>query len=256
MHKKIHPNGYDTDKSRHYLNSYEDFFSPLFDKNIRLLELGFKNGGSLLMWRDYFEKGIIVGIDIHPIQLEDQSGRIHIHTGLQQDKEFLDYVRRASAPDGFDVIIDDCSHIGELTRISFWHLFNNHLKAGGIYVLEDWGTGYWDTYPDGRRFKSEFWKHRMLLSEAMQRGIIGAYKRSGKNTFLKKLLNHLMIQTGPRKFPSHHYGMVGFIKTLVDECGRADITHPIWGVPPQRHSKLKKIQINHGQVFIVKASES
>jgi len=256
MRKNLHPNGYDTDKSKQYLNNYEDFFHLLYDKSIRLLELGIKSGGSLLMWRDYFEKGIIVGIDSHPVQIEDPSGRIHMYTGLQQDKEFLDRVRRESAPDGFDMIIDDCSHIGELTRISFWHLFNNHLKPNGIYVIEDWGTGYWDTYPDGRRFKSSFWNYRTSLSEAMQRGIISPYKRSDKNFFLKKLLNHLIIRIASQKFPNHHYGMVGFVKTLVDECGMADITHPIWGVPPQRHSKFKKIQINHGQVFIVKASES
>ncbi len=256
MRKKIHPNGYDTDKSREYLNNYETFFHPLANERVTLLELGVKNGGSLLLWRDYFENGTIVGIDSKPVNIEDPSGRIHFYAGLQQDTAFLDYICRKSAPDGFDMIIDDCSHIGELTCISFWHLFNNHLKPDGIFVLEDWGTGYWDTYPDGRRFKSAFWNYRTSLSEAMQRGIISAYKQAGKKPFLKKLLNQLMIRTVPKKFPNHHYGMVGFIKTLVDECGRADITHPICGVPPQRHSKFKKIQINHGQVFIVKASES
>src|SRR5438309_8699047 len=55
-----------------------------------------------------------------------------------------------TAPEGFDVIIDDCSHIGELTRISFWHLFEHHLKPGGLYVIEDWSTGYWDSW-----FRSE-----------------------------------------------------------------------------------------------------
>ena len=236
MRKKLHPNGYDTDKSQKYLNNYEDYFHLLSDKSIHLLELGVKTGGSLLMWRNYFEKGIIVDIDSHLVQIEDPSGRIQIYTGLQQDKEFLDDIRRESAPDGFDVIIDDCSHIGELTRISFWHLFDNHLKPDGIFVLEDWGTGYWDTYPDGRRFKSAFWNYRTSLSEAMQRGIISAYKQAGKKPFLKKLLNQLMIRTVPKKFPNHHYGMVGFVKTLVDECGMADITHPHFGVPPQRHS--------------------
>ncbi|MGV7222856.1 MAG: class I SAM-dependent methyltransferase [Nitrospinales bacterium] len=256
MRKKINSNGFDTDKSQQYLNNYEDFFYLLSDKRIHLLELGFKNGGSLLMWRDYFEKGIIVGIDRHPIQIEDPSVRIHMYTGLQQDKEFLDHVCRESAPDGFDVIIDDCSHIGELTRISFWHLFNNHLKPGGIYVIEDWGTGYWDTYSDGRRFKSAFLNYRTSPSEAMQRGIISAYKRAGKKPFLKNMLNQVMIRIVPKKFQNHNFGMVGFIKSLVDECGIADITHQKFGVPPQRQSKFKKMQISHGQVFIVKASLS
>jgi hypothetical protein len=45
------------------------------------------------------------------------------------------------APEGFDIIIDDASHIGELTKTAFWHLFDNHLKPNGLYAIEDWGTG-------------------------------------------------------------------------------------------------------------------
>ena len=40
-----------------------------------------------------------------------------------------------------------------------------------------------------------------FVSEAMQRGIISAYKRSDKNLFLKKLLNHLIIRIASQKFP-------------------------------------------------------
>jgi spermidine synthase len=52
-------------------------------------------------------------------------------------------VARKTAPEGFDIIIDDASHFGDLTKIAFWHLFDNHLKPSGLYVIEDWGTGYW-----------------------------------------------------------------------------------------------------------------
>ena len=58
-----------------------------------------------------------------------------------------------TAPDGFDIIIDDASHIGELTKTSFWHLFDHHLKPGGLYAIEDWGTGYLDDFTDGRKFQ-------------------------------------------------------------------------------------------------------
>jgi hypothetical protein len=55
------------------------------------------------------------------------------------------------------------------------------------------------------------------------------------------------------RFISHDYGMVGFIKTLVDECGMDDATKPGRGTPPPTRSKIKKLQISGGQVFIVKA---
>jgi len=39
--------------------------------------------------------------------------------------------------------------LNALTRRSFWHFFQHHLKPGGLYVIEDWGTGYWSDWPDG-----------------------------------------------------------------------------------------------------------
>src|SRR5215216_6191664 len=113
---------YDTDKAvhTHYLRNYEEYFRPLLGRDIRLLELGVLKGGSLLLWRDYFERGVIVGLDLNSAQIEDPTGRIRLYQGGQQDTELLDRIARECAPEGFDVIIDDCSHVGELARVSFW----------------------------------------------------------------------------------------------------------------------------------------
>ena len=40
---------YDTDKDADYLRNYEEFFHPLRDKEVKLLELGIGTGGSLLL---------------------------------------------------------------------------------------------------------------------------------------------------------------------------------------------------------------
>ena len=64
------------------------------------------------------------------------------------------------APGGFDIIIDDASHIGELTKTTFWHLFDHHLKPGGLYAIEDWGTGYLDDFSDGKKIQSEVFDSR------------------------------------------------------------------------------------------------
>jgi glycosyltransferase involved in cell wall biosynthesis len=79
----------------------------------------------------------------------------------------LDRIRTECARDGFDIIIDDASHIGELTRKSFWHLFENHLKPGGLFVIEDWGTGYWDSWVDGKHYNNK--KHHLA-------GMVGLVK--------------------------------------------------------------------------------
>jgi hypothetical protein len=56
---------YDSDKINHgYLKEYDPIFEPYVQKKIALLELGVENGGSLLLWRDYFPLGTIAGIDI------------------------------------------------------------------------------------------------------------------------------------------------------------------------------------------------
>lgn len=133
-----------------YLDNYEKWFAALRDQTIRLLELGVDRGGSLLLWRDYFLHGAITGLDASlPLLIGDTSGRVQVYQGMQEDTTLLDRIGRERGP--FDVIIDDCSHIAKLTRMSFWHLFERHLQPGGLYIIEDWGTGYWDSWPDGSR---------------------------------------------------------------------------------------------------------
>ncbi len=88
----------------------------------------------------------------HHTSIHDSTGRIRTYQGLQQDSDLLDQIRRECAPDGFDIVIDDASHVADDARTSFLHLFHHHLKPGGLYVIEDWGTGYWDSWPDGKRY--------------------------------------------------------------------------------------------------------
>ena len=254
MRKTINAAGYDSDKSEnlHYLRNYEECFEHLAGKEIRLLELGVDKGGSLLLWHDYFERGIIVGVDMNPIHIEDPTGRIRSYQGLQQDTALLDRIAREQAPEGFDIIIDDCSHIGELTRISFWHLFEKHLKPGGIYAIEDWGTGYWGSWIDGKRYRPKAKDlccqlghsirssvHRLLDNAAFRRlPVLSTWVRSHKYE---------------RRIRSHDYGMVGFVKELIDECGMGDITHPKWGTAPQQSSRICRMQISHGHVIVFKS---
>lgn len=203
-----------TEKPSGYLRHYEDAFATLdAEADVSVLELGVHEGGSLLMWLDYFTGGPIVGVDLNPVTVSDPSGRIHVYQGPQQDTALLTRIARRHAPSGFDLIVDDCAHIGEIAKTSFWHLFTHHLKRGGIYAIEDWGTGYWagqPCYPDGMRLTKE----------------------DG----------------------SHAAGMVGFVKSLVDECGITDVTNPEWGNPPQRASKFSKMLVSPGLVLVWKAS--
>src|SRR5262245_33997090 len=123
---------YHTDKvASRYLERYDPVLQPLVDREVKLLEIGIHEGGSLLLWRDYFPRGTIVGIDLELHEGFANEERIHLFQGNQSDAAFLSEVARKIAPDGFDIIIDDASHFGELTKVAFWHLFDNHLKPSG-----------------------------------------------------------------------------------------------------------------------------
>jgi hypothetical protein len=236
---------YETDKSVEYLKQYSLFFTPFIEKEIKLLELGIHKGGSLILWKNYFPKSTIVGIDVNKIEITDE--RIHAFQGFQQDIKCLHDVALKMAPDGFDIIIDDASHIAEYTRISFWYLFENHLKKGGIYVIEDWGTGYWAPWPDGKKYKGRL-DHSRNKSQ-----IIAPIPHFQIRNIYFQLKNFLVKQIPFYRGKNNHWaGMVGFIKELIDECGMDDITNPNFGIPPYRSSKIEKMQISHGQVFIIK----
>lgn len=131
---------------------YERMLAPLADRDVVLLEIGIDRGESLRLWRDFFPRGTIVGVDRDAFDV-DLGGRVRTYRGAQDDAAFLTRVARECAPEGFDVIIDDASHVGALSRATFEILFDAHLRPGGVYVVEDWGTGYWPGWPDGEAYR-------------------------------------------------------------------------------------------------------
>lgn len=146
---------YDTDKIPNgYLQVYDRIFEALIDRPVKLLELGVRTGGSLELWRDYFPHGTIAGLDVEPQAAGKTDDRIRIYEGRQEDTALLSKIAAEVAPDGFDIVIDDASHIAAPTRTSFWHLFDHHLRPGGLFAIEDWGTGYWERWPDGKAWRA------------------------------------------------------------------------------------------------------
>ncbi len=242
----------DSDKT--YLINYQKYFNPLVDKKIALLELGVFKGESIRFWRDYFLHGKIYGVDIKHVDIEDQTGRVQIFKGSQCDIKFLDSISTNSGP--YDIIIDDASHIGEYTKISFWHLFNNYLKSGGIYVIEDWGTGYYKNFPDGKIYTD----NRTVSSHRTQKTItflidrLNVFPPSQKRLkkALLRILNIIRVKLIKKKFTSHNYGLVGFIKELVDEMGMEIITSPRGNPKISSTRKFENIDIYPGQIFITK----
>lgn len=141
---------YHTDKlgvSSLFTSHYAALFLPLRDRPIRLLEVGVWKGESLRLWRDYFPFGQIVGLDRRPVSLED-STRIMCYEGEQDDTALLTRISAECSPAGWDIVIDDCSHLGSLTARTYTYL-RTRLKSGGVYAIEDWGNVPTAPDPDG-----------------------------------------------------------------------------------------------------------
>jgi hypothetical protein len=243
-----------------YLEIYEKYFEAMQDQDVKLLELGVASGQSMEMWKHYFAAGTIVGVDLFPrYEAKEEDSRVRIYTGAQNDTAFLTRVAQENAPGGFDIIIDDCAHVGELAKISFWHLFTHHLKPGGVYAIEDWGTGYWGGnrhvyYPDGEFFDPA--ERETFLHRLANRMLKTAPVEWQENSWFQKRLKRYQYT---RQFKVHNYGLVGFVTQLITELGIAEITGPRGVAKPknppeaQRWSRFAHVLYSPGVVLVTKA---
>lgn len=143
-----------TDKlSRHAYDKYYDFYLEKYrDKeDLMILEIGADTGLSLLLWSEYFSKtakihGVSYGVDEKASKHlvcqsnPDMCKNIEIFNGDQGDTNFLETLRQKYK---YDIIIDDGSHLPAHQIITLQKLFSA-LKPGGLYVIEDLETSYWD----------------------------------------------------------------------------------------------------------------
>lgn len=140
-----------TDKfgSHFYTPHYHNHFKKYKFRKNNILEIGvggygnpLNGGNSLRMWKSYFPFSKIYALDIYDKSFL-QERRIKIFKGSQVDTDFLE--KMTIEIGDIDMIIDDGSHINTHVIESFKYLFPK-LKNGGIYVIEDTQTSYWEDY--------------------------------------------------------------------------------------------------------------
>ena len=119
----------------HYTKQvYPTYFQPIRRDDITLLEIGIKRGGSLKMWRDYFQRGRIYGLDIIDTGFMRGEPRIHTFRGSQDDETILQQIINNTGP--LDIVVDDGAHTSNAAVPSLEFLWP-HIKPGGFYVIED-----------------------------------------------------------------------------------------------------------------------
>lgn len=133
-------NKYGTDKgsedfnhlaAKNYTQIYDQYFQPMRQRPLVILELGIAKGGSLKMWHDYFPYARVIGIDKDINCSKHQGDRIEIVIGDCTDHKFLSDVFGALE---FDIVIDDASHDSYDVIKSFEFL---GPKTKKYYCVED-----------------------------------------------------------------------------------------------------------------------
>lgn len=123
---------YDTDKQT--IHCYiEQAYNTLFNDNLsvtNILEIGAMNGGSALLWRDYFVNASIDIIDINECKAILNQERINHIVANAYSKNLVKSLRH------YDIIIDDGPHTLD-SMIFIIDYYIPLLKLGGICVIED-----------------------------------------------------------------------------------------------------------------------
>jgi hypothetical protein len=118
----------------------QSFRTRINGNNIKLFEIGCgAEFASFNMWKEYFPKGQIFCMDINE---EIETDRGVVYRGDQTNIE--DLQRMVNLIGECEIIIDDGSHIPQHQIDTFNFLFENMLKNGGVYIIEDIECNYWN----------------------------------------------------------------------------------------------------------------
>ena len=136
-----------TDKNTNhsYLELYEKLLSKKKETANNVLEVGIgdfnqKNGGSIKLWRDYFTKSIIYGLDILPRErvidelLNDDRVILYTSTDAYNNDFFTNRILNKDIK--FDFMLDDGPHTLESMK-QFIKLYSQVMTDDGILIVED-----------------------------------------------------------------------------------------------------------------------
>ena len=160
-----------SDKARHnYTPVYSALFRDRCDQPLRIVELGLGTnnpdtlsnmgvfgapGASLRGWRQLFPHALVYGADIdRRILFEEDRIKTFFCDQLDQSS-ICELWSHEDLQGGADIIIEDGLHTFE-ANTSFLEASIDHLRPGGIYVVEDIG---WDCLDEWRnRFETIYSK--------------------------------------------------------------------------------------------------
>lgn len=132
-----------------YTIIYDMLFAPLRDSIGSICEVGLSRGGpevvggssernvlnvpSVRMWREFFPKADITGVDISDCSAFANEWFSFVQADCGDDEQLK---RVAATGKTFDIVVDDGSHAAYHQQLTFMHLYPL-VKPGGLYIIED-----------------------------------------------------------------------------------------------------------------------
>lgn len=124
---------------------YESLLSDKKETAKHVLEVGigdfgYKNGGSIKLWRDYFTNATIYGLDILPIDrvidelIHDPRVVLYTSTDAYNEQFFQNNIRDKNIQ--FDFMLDDGPHTLDSMK-KFIQLYSQVMTDDGILIIED-----------------------------------------------------------------------------------------------------------------------
>tara|TARA_B100001113_G_C20973478_1_gene562884 strand:+ start:105 stop:923 length:819 start_codon:yes stop_codon:yes gene_type:complete len=122
-----------------YTPYYDLLFRHLKKEKINFAEIGIESNASTKMWRKYFSKAKIYGLEFEDIKIERAKKhklkntfyeKIDVNSQISINKAFSNINKK------FDIIIDDSTHYFD-HQINIIKTVNPFLKKNGILIIED-----------------------------------------------------------------------------------------------------------------------
>ena len=133
--------------------------------NVVFVEIGVAEGGSLLMWRDYLGSDArIIGVDFDPAAVKMRDKGFEIFIGDQSSPDF--WQNFFTTVGDIDVLLDDGGHTNK-HQISTVEYCLDHIKDGGVILVEDVGTSFLADY--GNPSKYSFINYAKSIADRIQR---------------------------------------------------------------------------------------
>jgi hypothetical protein len=151
-------------KNKPYLDLYAQIAEKFRPKSI--LELGIFQGGSFVLLDKLFRPERMAAVELSKTTVQpllaytDRTPNRAAHFATSQDDAIaLHRIVDTTLGGRLDMVVDDASHIYEMSKRSFEILFPR-LSPGGVYIIEDWAWAHNRRYQDD----DHPWQKRVALT--------------------------------------------------------------------------------------------